>query len=231
MSGSTGERSFADIITSIRYWVIHSITIPSLFIAGWLFVSTGLAYDVFGSPRPNEYFTENRQGIPLITGRFDSLEQLDEFKKTAKSDPIYRNRLVNMLVNRILKHGKKSLAYQIIYRAVKKIQQKTETNPLSVLRQAIHGVTPGIAVKARRVGGSTHQVPIEIGSTQGKALAIRWLLAASRKRPGRNMAFKLSSELVARMVGCRMGFDSTIEFGRMSHLDRMWVAANAMVTE
>ncbi|KAH0453394.1 hypothetical protein IEQ34_017718 [Dendrobium chrysotoxum] len=68
MSGSTGERSFADIITSIRYWVIHSITIPSLFIAGWLFVSTGLAYDVFGSPRPNEYFTESRQGIPLITG-------------------------------------------------------------------------------------------------------------------------------------------------------------------
>lgn len=82
MSGSTGERSFADIITSIRYWVIHSITIPSLFIAGWLFVSTGLAYDVFGSPRPNEYFTQSRQGIPLITGRFDSLEQLDEFSRS-----------------------------------------------------------------------------------------------------------------------------------------------------
>ncbi|KAK8353354.1 hypothetical protein V6Z12_A05G152700 [Gossypium hirsutum] len=101
-----------------------------------------------------------------------------------------------MLGNRILKHGKKSLAYQIIYRALKKIQQKTETNPLSVLRQAIRGVTPDIAVKARRVGGSTHQVPIEIGFTQGKAFAIRWLLGASRKRPGRNMAFKLSSELV-----------------------------------
>ncbi|KAJ0427392.1 putative ribosomal protein S7 (chloroplast) [Helianthus annuus] len=115
-------------------------------------------------------------------------------EKTAKSDPIYRNRLVNMLVNRILKHGKKSLAYQIIYRAVKKIQQKTETNPLSVLRQAIHGVTPGIAVKARRVGGSTHQVPIEIGSTQGKALAIRWLLAASRKRPE---CFSLCSYLLS----------------------------------
>ncbi|KAL8519377.1 hypothetical protein ACS0TY_010349 [Phlomoides rotata] len=57
-------------------------------------------------------------------------------EKIAKSDPIYRNRLVNMLVNRILKHEKKSLAYQIIYRAMKKIQQKTETNPLSVLRQA-----------------------------------------------------------------------------------------------
>ncbi|KAI5425944.1 hypothetical protein KIW84_031678 [Lathyrus oleraceus] len=82
MSGSTGERSFADIITSIRYWIIHSITIPSLFIAGWLFVNTGLAYDVFGSPRPNEYFTETRQGIPLITDRFDSLEQLDEFSRS-----------------------------------------------------------------------------------------------------------------------------------------------------
>jgi small subunit ribosomal protein S7 len=86
-------------------------------------------------------------------------------EKTVKSDPIYRNRLVNMLVNRILKHGKKLLAYQILYRAMKKIQQKTETNPLSVLHQAIREVTPDIAVKARRVGGSTHQVPIEIGST------------------------------------------------------------------
>ncbi|KAL2581712.1 hypothetical protein AAZV13_15G199600 [Glycine max] len=82
MSRSTGERSFVDIITSIRYWIIHSITIPSLFIAGWLFVSTGLAYDVFESPRPNKYFTESRQGIPLITGRFDPLEQLDEFNRS-----------------------------------------------------------------------------------------------------------------------------------------------------
>ena len=77
MSGSTGERPFTDILTSIRYWVIHSITIPSLFVAGWLFVSTGLAYDVFGSPRPNEYFTEERQTTPLITDRFNALEQMD----------------------------------------------------------------------------------------------------------------------------------------------------------
>ncbi|THU42839.1 hypothetical protein C4D60_Mb00t14460 [Musa balbisiana] len=96
-------------------------------------------------------------------------------EKTAKSDPIYRNRLVNMLVNRILKHGKKSLAYQIIYRAMKKIQQKTETNPLSVLRQAIRGVTPRYSSKSKKCRRiRTHQVPIEIGSTQGKALAIRW---------------------------------------------------------
>jgi photosystem II cytochrome b559 subunit alpha len=78
MSGSTGERPFSDILTSIRYWVIHSITVPSLFIAGWLFVSTGLAYDVFGSPRPNEYFTEQRQDTPLITDRSTALEQVKQ---------------------------------------------------------------------------------------------------------------------------------------------------------
>ncbi|TYI96000.1 hypothetical protein E1A91_D01G038300v1, partial [Gossypium mustelinum] len=72
---------FTDIIIRIRYWIIHSITIPSLFIAGWLFVSTDLVYDMFGSPRPNEYFTESRQGIPLITGCFDYLEQLNEFMR------------------------------------------------------------------------------------------------------------------------------------------------------
>nr|QWZ47568.1 ribosomal protein S7 [Calohypnum plumiforme] len=117
-------------------------------------------------------------------------------KKTAKSDPIYRNRLVNMMVNRIIKHGKKSLAYRILYKAMKNIKQKTKKNPLSVLRQAIRRVTPNVTVKARRLGGSTYQVPIEIKSAQGKALAIRWLLGASRKRSGRNMAFKLSYELI-----------------------------------
>lgn len=78
MAGQTGERPFSDILTSIRYWVIHSITIPSLFIAGWLFVSTGLAYDIFGTPRPNEYFTENRQEAPLITNRFSATDQVSK---------------------------------------------------------------------------------------------------------------------------------------------------------
>lgn len=117
-------------------------------------------------------------------------------KKTGKSDPIYRNRLVNMMVNRIIKHGKKSLAYRILYKAMKNIKQKTKKNPLSVLRQAIRRVTPNVTVKSIRLGGSTYQVPIEIKSAQGKALAIRWLLGASRKRSGRNMAFKSSYELI-----------------------------------
>jgi photosystem II cytochrome b559 subunit alpha len=79
MAGTTGERPFSDIVTSIRYWVIHSITIPALFIAGWLFVSTGLAYDVFGTPRPNEYFTQDRQEIPLVTDRDSAKQQIDQY--------------------------------------------------------------------------------------------------------------------------------------------------------
>ncbi len=77
--GSTGERPFSDIVTSIRYWIIHSITIPALFVAGWLFVSTGLAYDAFGTPRPDEYFTQTRQELPIISDRFESKDQLDKF--------------------------------------------------------------------------------------------------------------------------------------------------------
>ena len=79
MAGSTGERPFSDIITSIRYWIIHSVTIPALFIAGWLFVQTGLAYDAFGTPRPNEYFPSNQVQVPILQERFDAKQQIDDF--------------------------------------------------------------------------------------------------------------------------------------------------------
>lgn len=80
-SGSTGERPFSDIVTSVRYWVIHSITIPMLFIAGWLFVSTGLAYDVFGTPRPDQYFTQERQELPILPNRYTAGKQIKEFNQ------------------------------------------------------------------------------------------------------------------------------------------------------
>jgi len=81
MSGTTGERPFTDIVTSIRYWIIHSITIPMLFIAGWLFVSTGLAYDVFGTPRPDDYFTQTRQELPIIRERYDAGNEIIQFNQ------------------------------------------------------------------------------------------------------------------------------------------------------
>jgi photosystem II cytochrome b559 subunit alpha len=78
MAGSTGERPFADIVTSIRYWIIHSLTIPALFLAGWLFVSTGLAYDVFGTPRPNEYYAPANPEAPILLDRFNSSGNLPQ---------------------------------------------------------------------------------------------------------------------------------------------------------
>lgn len=88
-----------------------------------------------------------------------------------------------MLGNRILKHGKKSLAYKILYRAMKEMKQKTEIDPISVLRQAIEKVTPRVALqtRAKRTGeGSTYQVPKEVAEKEGRITAIRWLLKASR---------------------------------------------------
>ncbi|MDC0835707.1 cytochrome b559 subunit alpha [Leptolyngbya valderiana BDU 20041] len=81
MAGTTGERPFSDIITSVRYWLIHAVTIPMLFVAGWLFVSTGLAYDVFGTPRPDEYYTKQRLELPIVSDRFESRQQIEEFIK------------------------------------------------------------------------------------------------------------------------------------------------------
>jgi photosystem II cytochrome b559 subunit alpha len=81
MAGTTGERPFSDIITSVRYWVIHSITIPMLFIAGWFFVSTGLAYDAFGTPRPDQYYTQDRVELPILSDRFNPEKQIKEFNQ------------------------------------------------------------------------------------------------------------------------------------------------------
>ncbi|APB32556.1 cytochrome b559 subunit alpha [Gloeomargarita lithophora Alchichica-D10] len=86
-SGSTGERPFADIITSVRYWVIHSITIPALFIAGWLFISTGLAYDVFGTPRPDTYFSPVQAKPPVVSERYQARQQIDTFQQSLGENP------------------------------------------------------------------------------------------------------------------------------------------------
>jgi len=123
-------------------------------------------------------------------------------KKTAKFDPFCRSRVVNMLVNRMMKHGKKSLAYQIFYRAGIDIRQQTKQNPVYVLRQAISRVIPGVGVKTRkrkRGKGKTakvYRVPIKLKFSQAILLAIRWLIGGSRKRSGTSMISQLSSELI-----------------------------------
>lgn len=101
-----------------------------------------------------------------------------------------------MMVNRIMKSGKRSLSYRIVYGAFQIIQERTGGDPLEVFERAVKNATPLVEVKARRVGGATYQVPMEVRSDRGIALALRWLIQFSRQRTGRTMAMKLANELM-----------------------------------
>ena len=117
-------------------------------------------------------------------------------RKLAEPDPIYNSRLVTLLVSRILKSGKKSLAQKIVYNALEIISTKTEENPVLVLEKAVKNATPQVEVKARRVGGSTYQVPIEIRAYRGTNVSLKWITEFARARSGKSMAIKLSNEII-----------------------------------
>lgn len=117
-------------------------------------------------------------------------------KRPVPPDPVYNSRLVSMMVRRIMKSGKKSLASRIVYDAFKTIEQRTGSDPNDVFEQAVKNATPLVEVKARRVGGATYQVPVEVRSDRGTALALRWLIQFSRQRAGKTMASKLANELM-----------------------------------
>ena len=117
-------------------------------------------------------------------------------KRSVMPDPVYDSRLIELIVRQIMRQGKKSLAYKIMYESMNQIAETTQQEPLVIIEQAIRNATPLVEVKARRVGGSTYQVPLEILPERGTALAIRWILSACRHRAGRNMASKLTNELL-----------------------------------
>ncbi|HEY9599518.1 MAG TPA: 30S ribosomal protein S7 [Cyanophyceae cyanobacterium] len=117
-------------------------------------------------------------------------------KRPIPPDPVYNSRLISMMVRRIMRHGKKSVAYRIIYDAMKTIEERTGSDPLETFERAMRNVTPLVEVKARRVGGATYQVPMEVRSERGTTLAMRWLIQFSRQRSGRSMANKLANELM-----------------------------------
>nr|YP_009297872.1 ribosomal protein S7 [Kumanoa americana]AOM67606.1 ribosomal protein S7 [Kumanoa americana] len=117
-------------------------------------------------------------------------------KRLIDTDPMYQSKLVNMLVVRIIKSGKKSLAQKIIYESLELIQSKLNSDPLHVLEKAIRNATPLVEVKARRVGGSTYQVPMEVRAYRGTNLALRWLTKFAKNRSGKNMAIKLANEII-----------------------------------
>jgi small subunit ribosomal protein S7 len=117
-------------------------------------------------------------------------------RKLAEPDPIYNSRLVTLLISRVLQAGKKSLAQKIVYGALEAISKKTEENPVLLLEKAVKNVTPRVEVKARRVGGSTYQVPIEIRAYRGTNVALKWITEFARTRSGKSMAIKLSNEIL-----------------------------------
>jgi small subunit ribosomal protein S7 len=117
-------------------------------------------------------------------------------KRPVPPDPVYNSRLVSMMARRLMQSGKKSLANRIIYDAFKLIEQRAGGDPLEVFEQAVRNTTPLVEVKARRVGGATYQVPMEVRSERGTALALRWLTQYSRQRSGRTMAGRLANELM-----------------------------------
>ncbi|MCU0565795.1 MAG: 30S ribosomal protein S7 [Oculatellaceae cyanobacterium Prado106] len=117
-------------------------------------------------------------------------------KRPIEPDPVHNSRLVTMMVSRLMKSGKKSLAYRLIYDSFKIIQERTGTDPLEVFERAVKNATPLVEVKARRVGGATYQVPMEVRSDRGTALALRWLSQFARSRAGRTMAGKLANEFM-----------------------------------
>src|SRR5210317_1580594 len=109
-------------------------------------------------------------------------------KRLAVPDPIYNSRLVTMLTVRILQQGKKHLAQRIIYQALDIIKERTGEDALGILETAVRKVTPLVEVKARRIGGSTYQVPMEVRAFRGTNLALRWITKYSRERAGKSMA-------------------------------------------
>jgi small subunit ribosomal protein S7 len=112
------------------------------------------------------------------------------------ADPVYRSLLVTQLTNKIMLHGKKSIAENIVYDAMKLIEVKTGTEPLSTVKRAIDNVKPPLEVRSRRVGGATYQVPVEVRPRRASTLAIRWVVEYSRNRREKTMAECLANELL-----------------------------------
>jgi small subunit ribosomal protein S7 len=122
-------------------------------------------------------------------------------KKVRVPEARYSNLTLAELINKIMYSGKKSTAESIIYSAMDIIQEKEKNDPILTLELALKNATPLLEVKARRVGGATYQVPVEVDADRGRSLAIRWLIKSTRARSGRSMADKFASELLDAAKG------------------------------
>ena len=119
-----------------------------------------------------------------------------ENRRKVSPDTKYKSTSIQRFINRMMKKGKKSTAQRIVYDAFDLIQEKTNQDPQMIFKKALKNVTPVVKVKARRIGGSTYQVPVEVGQFQGESLGSRWLLVAAKNRSGKSMMEKLAAEMI-----------------------------------
>ena len=117
-------------------------------------------------------------------------------KRDVLPDPLYNSKLVTKLINNIMYDGKKGVAQKIVYDAFKAVEEKSGKNPLEAFNEALDNIMPVLEVKARRVGGSTYQVPMEVRPERRQTLGLRWLVAYSRSRGERTMAERLAAEIL-----------------------------------
>ncbi len=117
-------------------------------------------------------------------------------KREILADPKYGDIVVSKFMNSLMFAGKKSVAERILYGAFDEIERRTRQDPVGVFREALDNVKPSVEVRSRRVGGATYQVPIEVRTDRGQALAIRWIIGVSRKRGEQTMTERLAGELL-----------------------------------
>ena len=116
-------------------------------------------------------------------------------KKIPIVDPRYKSLIIPKLINSIMYDGKKTVAEKIVYDAIDKIKSKSKEEPIKIFNEAITNIRPSVEVRSRRVGGATYQVPVEVKAKRSQALALRWLIDASRKRKDKHMSDKIFNEI------------------------------------
>lgn len=114
-------------------------------------------------------------------------------------DPIYHSRLVSRFINRVMKSGKKTVAQNLVYNALKEIEDKTNQDPVHTFERAITNVMPKMEVRPRRIGGASYQIPVEVRGDRKEALAIRWLIDAAKSKPNKEYR-SFSEKLVAEIL-------------------------------
>ena len=141
-------------------------------------------------------------------------------KRDVLPDPLYNSKLVTKLINNVMEDGKKGVAQKIVYDAFSAIEQKLGQNPLEVFNEALENVMPVLEVKARRVGGSTYQVPMEVRAERRQTLGLRWMIGYARKRGERTMADRLAAEILDARNSTGGAFKKKEETHRMAEANK-----------